>query len=219
MYPSSEMLRIQRVDRESAAPGSLAAEPQYRWSCCRSRALSRYIGAEETAMQTTRFERLALAGVFVAGWMALSCVAIAHAQPLYANPPPPQPPPTFNPSTPYTVPQSPETPVSPGLPSAAPGSSVVVSPSGVPPYAVAHSHRRPMPRTATSSVAQTHTGRHSLRHRWSRVSRTADMAGLWTPRPFAVSPNAWGVCGAFETANRCNAEWTSRSHRCGCIVR
>ena len=35
----------------------------------------------------------------------------------------------------------------------------------------------------------------------------------------AVSEAAWGVCGAFESANRCNAEWSPRSHRCGCIMR
>jgi hypothetical protein len=80
-------------------------------------------------MRATRFERTALTSFFVAGWVIFFSAAIAHAQPLYANPPPPQPPPTFNPSTPYTVPQSPETPVSPGLPSAPPGSSAVVSPS------------------------------------------------------------------------------------------
>jgi hypothetical protein len=170
----------------------------------------RSIGSKETAMQTTRFQRMALATFFVAGWVAFFNVAIAHAQPLYAAPPPPQPPPTFNPSTPYTVPQSPETPVSPGLPNALPRSSVVVSPSGSPPGAVARSHRRPVTATETSSVAKTHKSRHSpWRHRrnWSRESQTAGAVG------------GWGVCGAFESANRCNAEWSPRSHRCGCIVR
>jgi hypothetical protein len=170
----------------------------------------RYSGSKETAMQTTRFQRMALARFFVAGWVAFFSAAIAHAQPLYAAPPPPQPPPTFNPSTPYTVPQSPETPVSPGLPSALPRSSVVVSPSGSPPGAVARSHRRPITATGTSNLAKTHAGRHSpQRHpqNWSRGSQTAGAAG------------GWGVCGAFESANRCNAEWSPRSHRCGCIVR
>jgi hypothetical protein len=171
--------------------------------------LGRYIGSKETAMQTTRFERMALARIFAAGWVAFFSAAAAHAQPLYANPPPPQPPPTFNPSTPYTVPQSPETPVSPGLPSALP-SSVVVSPSaGSPPGAVARSHRRPDTATGTSNVAKTHEGRHSSR----RYSRN------WSQSQTAVSEAAWGVCGAFESANRCNAEWSPRSHRCGCIVR
>jgi hypothetical protein len=174
-------------------------------------------------MQATRFKRMALARIFVAGWMAFFSAAVAHAQPLYANPPPPQPGPTFNPSTPYTVPQAPETPVSPGLPSASPGSSAVVSPSGgIPPGAVVRAHRRPVTETETSNVAKTHEGRLSPRpHRrgWSRGSHTADSEGLWTARRFTLSPNAWGVCGAFEAANRCNAEWTFRSHRCGCIVR
>jgi hypothetical protein len=185
--------------------------------------LSRYIGSKETAMQTTRFDRMALTKLFVAGWVAFFSAAVAHAQPLYANPPPPQPPPTFNPATPYTVPQSPETRVSPGLPSGAPGSSAVVSPTvGSPPGAVARAHRRPVTATGTSNVAKTHASRHSPRRHsrnWSRGSHTADIEGLWTARRFTLSPNAWGVCGAFESANRCNAEWTPRSHRCGCIVR
>jgi hypothetical protein len=172
----------------------------------------RYIGSKETAMQTTRFERMALARIFVAGWMAFFSAAAAHAQPLYANPPPPQPPPTFNPSTPYTVPQSPETPVSPGLSGALPGSSgVVVSPSGgSPPGAVAHSHRRPVTATATAIVTKTRESRHSpwhYRRVWSRVSQIVDIEV------------GSAVCGAFEYANRCNAEWTPRSRRCGCIVR
>jgi hypothetical protein len=47
--------------------------------------LGRYIGSKETAMQTTRLERMALARIFVAGWVAFSA-PIAHAQPLYASP-------------------------------------------------------------------------------------------------------------------------------------
>jgi hypothetical protein len=173
-------------------------------------------------MQTTRFERMALARFFVAGWLAFFSVATAHAQPLYTAPPPPQPPPTFNPSTPYTVPQSPETPVSPGLPSALPRSEVV-SPSGAsPPGAVARAHRRPVTVTRTANVAKTHESRHSPRpHRrnWSRGSQTADSEGLGTARRFTDAPGGWGVCGAFESVNRCNAEWSPRSQRCGCIVR
>ena len=183
---------------------------------------SRYIGSKETAMQTTRFERMALAAVFVAGWMALFSLAIDHAQAQFPEPPPPQPPPTFNPSTPYTAPQAPETPVSPGLPSTLPGSSGVVSPSGGPPSAAAHSPRRPITTTRTATVAKTHESRHSpRRHRrdWSRGSYAADSEGLWTARQFTIESKGWGVCGAFESANRCNAEWTPRSHRCGCIVR
>ena len=159
--------------------------------------LGRYIGSKETAMQTTRFDRMALARIFVAGWVAFFSLAIEHAQAHFPNPPPPQPPPTFNPSTPYTVPQSPETPVSPGLPSALPRSSEVVSPSGgSPPSAVARSHRRPVTATGTSNVAKTHESRHSpRRHRrnWSRESQTADTEGLWTARRFTVAPNA-GEC-------------------------
>lgn len=174
-------------------------------------------------MQTTRFERMALARIFVAGWVAFFSLTIGQAQAQFPEPPPPQPGPTFNPSTPYTVPQSPETPVSPGLPSALPRSSEGVSPSGgSPPGAVVRSHRRPVTATGTSSVAKTHASRHSPRHHprnWSRGSHTAGSEGLWTASRFTVESNGWGVCGAFESANRCNAEWTPRSHRCGCIVR
>ena len=161
-------------------------------------------------MQTTRFERMTLAKFFMAGWLVFFSLAIEHAQAQFPEPPPPQPPPTFNPSTPYTVPQSPETPVSPGLPSALPRSSVVVSPSGgSPPGAVARSHRRPVTATATSNVAKTHVSRHSpRRHRRN-----------WSQSQTAGAEVGWGVCGAFESANRCNAEWSPRSHRCGCIVR
>jgi len=174
------------------------------------------------AMQTTRLERMALARFFVAGWVAFFCVAIEHAQAQFPEPPPPQPPPTFNPSTPYTVPQSPETPVSPGLPSAVPRSEVVSPSGGSPPSAVARSHRRPVTATGTSNVVKSHEGRYSARpHRrnLSRGSHTADNEGLWTARRFTVAHSGWGVCGAFESANRCNAEWNPRSHRCGCIVR
>jgi hypothetical protein len=161
-------------------------------------------------MQATRFERMALARIFMAGWVAFFSAAAAHAQPLYANPPPPQPPPTFNPSTPYTVPQSPETPVSPGLPNALPRSEVLSPSGGSPPDAVARARPRPVTAAGTSNLAKTHESRHSPRpHRrnWSGGSQPA------------VSEAGWGVCGAFESANRCNAEWTPRSHRCGCIVR
>ena len=185
--------------------------------------LGRYIGAKETAMQTTRFERMALARIFVAGWVAFFSLAIEHAQAQFPEPPPPQPGPTFNPSTPYTVPQSPETPVSPGLPRAFPSSSEGVSPSGgSPPGTVARSHRRPVTATGTSNVAKTHASRHGPRRHprnWSRGSLTVDSEGLWTASRFTVESNGWGVCGAFESANRCNAEWSPRSHRCGCIVR
>ena len=67
-------------------------------------------------MQATRSEQKALTSFFVAGWVTFFSAAIAHAQ-LYGRPPP-QPKPTFNPSTPYTMSQSPQTRVSPGLPNA-----------------------------------------------------------------------------------------------------
>lgn len=200
--------------------GYFPPEPQYRQSCCQSKGLSRYIGSQETAMQTTRFRRMALARIFAAGWLAFFSLAIEHAQAQFPEPPPPQPGPTFNPSTPYTVPQSPETPVSPGLPSALPRSEVVSPSGGDPPGAVAPSHRQPVTATRTAKVAKTHESRLSPRpHRrnWSRASHTSDSEGPWTAPPFTAAYS--GVCSAFEFANRCNAEWSPRSRRCGCIVR
>ena len=38
--------------------------------------------------------------------------------------------------------------------------------------------------------------------------------GAW----YGAPPQAW-ACGAYEYAKRYNAEWSTRTHRCGCIVR
>ena len=90
-------------------------------------------------MHTGRFERTAPATFFLAacvGFFGACAAAIPapHAQgtnrPLSAPPPlldrvPSMPPPIFNPSSPYTVPQTRETPVSP----ASPGSIFGASPS------------------------------------------------------------------------------------------
>lgn len=69
-----------------------------------------------------------LAKFFVAGCAAVfvACVATEHAQAQFVNPVPPPPPPVFNPSSPYTVPQMRETPVSPNAPSAFPGSGALL---------------------------------------------------------------------------------------------
>jgi hypothetical protein len=44
-------------------------------------------------MQTTRFERMALARFFLAGWVVLFSLAIEHAQAQSPPAPPPPPPP------------------------------------------------------------------------------------------------------------------------------
>jgi hypothetical protein len=89
-------------------------------------------------MRMRRFERMALATLFLAACMTFfgACEAIEHAHaagtnpaprmqrtnpspsaPLpLVNPTPSMPPPTFNQSSPYTVPFSRETPVSPASP-------------------------------------------------------------------------------------------------------
>jgi len=93
-------------------------------------------------MHKTKFGRIALAKFFVAGWVALLGGAIEYAQAQFVNPVPPPPPPVFNPSTPYTVPQPRQTPVSPGLPSSPPKSGTLSPSDGSPPTAVARSHRQ-----------------------------------------------------------------------------
>jgi len=132
-------------------------------------------------MHTTRFERTVLAKFFVAGWVAFFCVAIEHAQAQLVNPPPPPPPPVFNPSTPYTVPQSPETPVSPGMPRTLPGSEALPPQDGSLPSAAARSHRRAVTSaTMTSNVAKARGERHSPRHHPSRGSHGAAVAIVGT---------------------------------------
>ena len=89
-------------------------------------------------MHMRRFERMALATLFLAACVAFfdAFVTIEHAHaastnpapriqdtnpgrsapPPLVNPAPSMPPPSFNPSSPYTVPFSRETPVSPASP-------------------------------------------------------------------------------------------------------
>ena len=76
-------------------------------------------------MSTTRFEQtswLLMIGCAVA-FSACAFTELAQAQPGYVPAPPPPPPPVFNPSTPYTLPNVREAPVSPGLSSKLPNSS------------------------------------------------------------------------------------------------
>jgi hypothetical protein len=77
-------------------------------------------------MATTKWDRMALAALLMAGSLACLGLAAEPAQAQFVNPVPPPPPPVFNPSTPNTVPQAPEAPVAPSLPSAPPGSGSVV---------------------------------------------------------------------------------------------
>ena len=132
----------------------------------------------EAAMHTTRFERMALAKVFVAGWVAFFGIATEHAQAQFVNPVPPPPPPVFNPSPPNTtVPQSPEPPVSPGTPSILPGSSEISPSVGIPPSVTPRSHRQAVTsRPATSKSAKANRARHSQRHHHLSESRGSDGA-------------------------------------------
>ena len=147
-------------------------------------------GAKETAMNTTRFERRALPTFFMAGWVVFfGVIENAQAQPV--NPVPPPPPPVFNPATPNTAPTQREVPVSPGLPSALPGSQVRSPSDGSLPSAAARTHRRAVSSaTTTSKPAKARGGRHSPRHRhWSR-SRVTD--GTVGTSYYYYSALGWG---------------------------
>jgi len=145
-------------------------------------------------MHTTRFKQIALATFFVAGWVALFGVAVGHAQP-QGLPLPPPPAPVFNPSSPNTVPQSPETPVSPGTgtPSAPPG---VFSPSdGSSLGAASHSHRRAVTPTAeTPDAGNARGGQHTIGHH----GRSRSRGSAWSYRlpigydgPYCVWRRDW----------------------------
>jgi hypothetical protein len=45
-----------------------------------------------------------------------------------------------------------------------------------------------------------------------------DGYSFWWRYSYADAPANW-VCGAFEARHKCNAEFTLRHDRCGCIVR
>src|SRR5271155_3432529 len=127
---------------------------------------------KETTMHTQRFKRMAPAKSFMAGWMVLFGLAAGHTQPAGLPVPPPAAP-VFNPSSPNTVPQTPEVPVSPGTPSALPASPDALLPSGegasrtnIP------SHRRVVTSTtATPAAGKAHRGRHTAAHHHHSGSR------------------------------------------------
>ncbi len=79
---------------------------------------------------TRRFERIALAQLFMVGCTVMfgACVLIKHAQaqPGYVPPPTPLPPPVLNPSSPYTVPQPSYRPITPATPSITPTTPSIV---------------------------------------------------------------------------------------------
>jgi hypothetical protein len=139
-------------------------------------------GLKETAMPTTRFARMTLAVFFVAGWLALFGAAIEPAQAQTVNPVPPPPPPVFNPSTPYTVPQSPEIPVSPSSGTPVSPSSETPAPQSpvtpVPPSSeTTPSQQQAVPSTpVTSKAAKARGVRYSHRHRRLSGSRENDGA-------------------------------------------
>lgn len=75
-------------------------------------------------------------GLMAAAIMALPAGALAQIPP-----PPPAPTPHLNPSSPYTLPQAPEVPVSPGP---GPGGAAVMhgTPGVIDPYPAPHHHHR-----------------------------------------------------------------------------
>jgi hypothetical protein len=139
-------------------------------------------------MHTTRFERMALAKFFVAGWVAFFGIAIEHAQaqPGLLNPVPPPAPPVFNPSTPNALPAQRETPVSPETPSTLPGSQLNTPVDESPPSAAAPSHPRGVSSAkVTSHAAKGHRSRQAIRHHrrsWSHGSHRA-AGSVFGPAP------------------------------------
>ncbi len=132
-------------------------------------------------MHRGRFQRVALARLIMVGCAAFfgTCVCAYSQLPGQFVPPPP--PPVFNPSTPYTVPQPSYTPVSPGLPNAAPGAGVFSPSYERPPTAVARAHQR---------VAR--EGRSGHRHRRQSLTRRSYSAAAdyHHPLDYVVSDDA-----------------------------
>jgi hypothetical protein len=167
----------------------------------------RDIAAKEVAMRTARFRRIVPATLLLAGCWALSGFPVGGAQAQFVNPVPPPPPPVFNPASPNTVPQVPEAPVSPGLPSALPGSSapgpdVVLPPDQSPPPTTARSHRPTVPETEASNAAPTRGGRHRAKHhRLSREGYGRVTARDFTAAtaPYYISPFAWGFDSPYHS--------------------
>jgi hypothetical protein len=119
-----------------------------------------------TAMPTTRFARMTLAMLSMAVCLAFIGVAVEHAQAQFVNPVPPPAPPVFNPSSPNTVPQAPETPVSAGTRSTLPQSSQTLTPTVETPRSTQPHRTPPQRRAATEATALSHVATaHGHRHR------------------------------------------------------
>src|SRR6516164_10682931 len=124
-------------------------------------------------MPTRRFERIALALLFVIG-----CGLIEHAQaqPGYVPPPTPPPPPVFNPSNPGTVPQPSYRPSTPSTPSITP-----TTPSTVPSTEVTPPANEERPNTTAQSEQEATTRTVHRHHR-------GHYAGLTWPYYCGSSP-------------------------------
>ena len=124
-------------------------------------------------MPTRRFERIALALLFVIG-----CGLIEHAQaqPGYVPPPTPPPPPVFNPSNPGTVPQPSYRPSTPSTPSIAPS-----TPSTVPSVEATPRANEEHPSTTAQSEQEATTRTVHRHHR-------GHYAGLTWPYYCGSSP-------------------------------
>src|ERR1700676_5048092 len=109
------------------------------------------------SMAQAKFIMTACAAVLAAG-LAIG-QALAQAPGPFVNPPPPPPPPTFNPSNPNTVPQAPETPVSPSL-----SRSTVHAPLDPGPPAAIHPRHPPPVPSVPVKAAVANAGGHHHRH-------------------------------------------------------
>lgn len=143
--------------------------------------------AASTAMPITRFARITLAMLSLAGCLAFIGAAIEQAQAQFVNPAPPPQAPVFNPSSPNTVPQPPPTPVPPGLPMRGPGSetltpNIEISPSvDTQPQRTQPQRQAATARTAPVHVATVHRRRH---HRGTGYASNGPVEDYHPPRGY-----------------------------------
>lgn len=137
---------------------------------------------------------MVLAKLFVAGWPAFFALTIGVAQAQTVNPVPPPPPPVFNPSTPNTVPQPRETPVSPATLGALPGANVLVPSQESPVSPDDDFHRRAVI-SAKVKPKVAKTRRHRMKRHHHLRSVTAPGPSYHTPSYYYPFTSGYGPYG------------------------
>lgn len=142
-----------------------------------------------------RYDGTMLAALAVAAALGVFALANGEARGQTVNPVPPLPPPVFNPSSPNTVPQPSEAPVSPSAPGTLGPAPEIVSPSATnPPDATIEPHRPAATVTTARHRVATPRRIHHRGHYRYRSSRR--LAGGVIPgavaAPYYFSPYGWG---------------------------